>query len=305
MIFVHPPARPASRAPSAPSAPSAFSAFSAPSAPSAFSAFSAPSAPSAFSAPSASSVGRVPTLLALLAVLGSGAACTKPSSPGIASGAIAVDPAASRPAQDEPAAPAPPVLAEQPRELSGADLVPPEDPEQLKALDAQIGQACVMDEGCMLYLRCVRGACAVPAAMSGVRDDATPRIRFYGQDPQAPQASFFLELATDDAQRARGLMFRRQMLDDWGMLFIYPQDGERSFWMKNTYMPLDMVFINSRGVVVGVVEHAEPMTLTPRRARDVARYVLELKAGLAAKHGIYRGLRVKLEQVRPEHEPMP
>lgn len=186
------------------------------------------------------------------------------------------------------------------------DAVPKLDPAQEEALKGHIGQSCVVDLSCPQYLRCVDAKCAMPAAMTEQPvSPQTPKVSFWSADGDKSLATFYVELATDDDQRSRGLMFRRQMHDDWGMLFIYPEDGPRSFWMRNTYMPLDMVFINSQGLVMGVVEDAEPMTLDPRRVEGMSRYVLELKSGWAAKHGIAKGARVSMTNLREEYLPVP
>lgn len=170
-----------------------------------------------------------------------------------------------------------------------------------KAMMEHVGMACVNDMVCPRYLRCYSKKCVVPPAMTGKKTDTTP-VAILKKDKQV-RAKFFLELATDDEQRARGLMFRRSMKDDWGMLFIYPTDGARSFWMRNTLIYLDMVFISSDGTVVGVVPNAVPLTETPRRVGKAARYVLELNTGLAAKHGITPGVKMTLQNVKDEFKP--
>ena len=153
-----------------------------------------------------------------------------------------------------------------------------------------------MDSDCAGYLRCMDLSCQVPRAITGEATAQTPKAVFFGADgSEEPVSTFWVELATDAKQRARGLMFRRSMKPDWGMLFVYPQEDELSFWMKNTYLPLDMVFIRANGEVLGVVEAAEPLSLGPRRVEGMSRYVLELGAGVAAKSGIAPGARFALE----------
>lgn len=166
-----------------------------------------------------------------------------------------------------------------------------------------VGQACVNDTMCPRYLRCEKSKCIVPLAMSGEGAEGAPRITFSLGD--RPGASFALELAISAKEQQRGLMFRRSMKETWGMLFIYPSDGNRSFWMKNTLMPLDMVFINSKGVVTNVISNVPPLTLSPRQSTAPARYVLELGAGVANKSGITAGTRVTLERVKDEYKMRP
>ena len=92
-------------------------------------------------------------------------------------------------------------------------------------------------------------------------------------------------------------MHRTEMLDDWGMIFIYPDNGVRSFWMKNTLIPLDMIFVASTGDVVGVVVGAEPLTLDSRTVGVPSRYVVEVNAGLSEKLGIDATSTMTVENV--------
>jgi uncharacterized membrane protein (UPF0127 family) len=97
---------------------------------------------------------------------------------------------------------------------------------------------------------------------------------------------FDVYLAKDFEQQRRGLMFVRSMPERTGMLFIYKGDDIRSMWMKNTYIPLDMVFARSDGSVSSVIHRAEPHTLLSRASIEPVRYVLELNAGTARRLGI-------------------
>jgi uncharacterized membrane protein (UPF0127 family) len=106
-----------------------------------------------------------------------------------------------------------------------------------------------------------------------------------------------VELARDDAERTRGLMNRRQLAAEAGMLFLFAENAPRAFWMKNTLIPLDMIFIDDGGRVVGVVEGAEPLTTSPRDPGVPSRYVLEVNGGWAARHGVRPGDRVRFENV--------
>ena len=91
-----------------------------------------------------------------------------------------------------------------------------------------------------------------------------------------------------------GLMHRERLDADAGMLFLFPEEERRSFWMKNTLIPLDMLFVNREGTVVNVVERATPMTLAPRRSARPASAVLEVNGGWSAAHGVRAGDRVEL-----------
>ena len=106
-----------------------------------------------------------------------------------------------------------------------------------------------------------------------------------------------VEVAADPATRERGLMFRRTLGEDRGMLFVFDEEEEHSFWMKNTLIPLDMIFISGEGRVVGVVSRAQP--LSPElRTGGRCRFVLEVPGGWAAARGVAPGDRVRLENVR-------
>jgi uncharacterized protein len=100
---------------------------------------------------------------------------------------------------------------------------------------------------------------------------------------------FTIELALTPAQQAQGLMFRREMAPDAGMLFVFPDSREQTFWMKNTYLPLDMIFIKPDGTILSIAERAVPLTETPVPSHGNARAVLEVNGGTAARLGIKPG----------------
>jgi uncharacterized membrane protein (UPF0127 family) len=106
-----------------------------------------------------------------------------------------------------------------------------------------------------------------------------------------------VEVARNPDQRERGLMYRERLDHDAGMVFLFDEDEDHSFWMKNTVIPLDMIFITRDFVVAGVVHGAQPFTLTSRTCGHVSRYVLEVNAGFAAQHRIAAGTRVRFERV--------
>jgi uncharacterized membrane protein (UPF0127 family) len=102
-----------------------------------------------------------------------------------------------------------------------------------------------------------------------------------------------VEIAAADGERQKGLMFRERLGDDEGMLFLFPTERYNSFWMHNTLIPLDMIFIDADWNVVGVVENATPLTDDPRRVDRMSRYVLEVNAGFSARYGLGAGATVK------------
>jgi uncharacterized membrane protein (UPF0127 family) len=111
--------------------------------------------------------------------------------------------------------------------------------------------------------------------------------------------AFEVEIAADDASRERGLMDRRYMARDHGMLFEFDHDDPVSFWMKDTYIPLDMIFITPNGVVTRVVANAEPLSERVIPSGGPAAGVLELNGGAAAAIGLKVGDRVRHPFFKP------
>ncbi len=103
---------------------------------------------------------------------------------------------------------------------------------------------------------------------------------------------FHVELAATAEARRKGLMHRSVLAKDAGMLFIFPDSGRLGFWMKNTLIPLDMLFIASDGRIVHVHHNAQPHSLTPIAPQADARAVLEINGGLSRRLGISIGDRV-------------
>ena len=109
----------------------------------------------------------------------------------------------------------------------------------------------------------------------------------------AGTARFAVEVADDGAERARGLMFRESMPRSAGMLFVYDAPQRASFWMKNTLIPLDMIFADETGRVTRVHSNAVPHDTTPIDGGDGVRFVLEINGGLAARMGIAPGAELR------------
>ncbi len=121
--------------------------------------------------------------------------------------------------------------------------------------------------------------------------------------PNSPTIA--LELARTEPERQQGLMFRQKMADDHGMLFFMPYDNDWVFYMRNTYLPLDMVFIDREWRVVGIVENVPPLTEDHRSVGQDSRYVLELTAHTAGKLGIHAGTRLLYEPLPDAPPPGP
>lgn len=136
-----------------------------------------------------------------------------------------------------------------------------------------------------------------PTASTPEEPETPPLVLFGGRGevrqvsrPAAPPIA--VELARTEQERAQGLMFRRSLASDHGMLFFMPYDNDWIFYMRNTYVPLDMVFIDADWTVAGVLDNVAPLTETHRSVGKPSRYVLELAAHEAAHRGIAAGSRL-------------
>ena len=109
--------------------------------------------------------------------------------------------------------------------------------------------------------------------------------------------AFRVEVASTPDEHARGLMYRSHLDPDAGMLFVFEQPQVQRFWMKNTLIPLDMIFIAPDRHIAGVVENAAPETETERMVPARSQYVLEIGGGLASRLGIHAGELVELHGV--------
>jgi len=112
-------------------------------------------------------------------------------------------------------------------------------------------------------------------------------------DSGAKTLAFSVEIARTSAQQARGLMFRTSLADDRGMLFPFPDTRMASFWMKNTVIPLDIIFIRADGRIENIAANTTPYSTDPVESTAPVVAVLELRGGLAAERGIKPGDRVR------------
>jgi len=116
---------------------------------------------------------------------------------------------------------------------------------------------------------------------------ATDDLTIETQDGQ--RYDFKVELAVTPQQRQRGLMYRQDMAADAGMLFLFDREAPRSFWMKNTFIPLDLLFIDAEGVIVSIAPDAIPHDESPIPSHVPAAAVLELNAGTVENLGLSVG----------------
>lgn len=105
--------------------------------------------------------------------------------------------------------------------------------------------------------------------------------------------SFTVEIAKTPKQQSQGLMYRRKMAADAGMLFVYERPQSVSYWMKNTFIPLDMIFIGKDGRIESIRQRTVPQSLTPVRSRGKVLAVLELNGGTVSRLGIKPGDAVR------------
>jgi uncharacterized membrane protein (UPF0127 family) len=106
-----------------------------------------------------------------------------------------------------------------------------------------------------------------------------------------------VEIAENDHDRQRGLMYRKSMPDDRGMIFWFQEKDNHAFWMHNTCIPLDMLYIDGDGLIVGIEENTPTMSDDTFEVGCPSQYVLELNAGWARAHGVRAGQKVKIEGI--------
>ncbi len=106
-----------------------------------------------------------------------------------------------------------------------------------------------------------------------------------------------IEIADDSYERQTGLMYRESMEESQGMLFIYPEAARRSFYMKNTYIPLDILFFGSDSTAVSFQENAEPLDETPLPSGEPAQFVLEINGGLVQEWNIEEGDKIDFKKL--------
>ncbi len=131
-----------------------------------------------------------------------------------------------------------------------------------------------------------------PPATAQVRIETFERAELTIETAGGQRHRFEVELALSRAQHAQGLMYRRDLAADAGMLFLYERDGMHSMWMRNTLIPLDMLFITRDGRIVHIAQRAVPGSLEAISSEGPVRGVLEVNGGTAAHLGLQPGDRV-------------
>lgn len=114
---------------------------------------------------------------------------------------------------------------------------------------------------------------------------------------RAGEQHVLVEIARTEEEKQRGLMFRQKLDPGRGMIFLWPAPDHLKFWMKNTFIPLDMIFIGADKRVVYVEENAEPLTTSSRGPDEKSQFVLEVPGGWARAHGVERGVPVRFIEI--------
>ncbi|MFT3692631.1 MAG: DUF192 domain-containing protein [Kofleriaceae bacterium] len=149
-------------------------------------------------------------------------------------------------------------------------------------------------------------ACSSPQPEPHVKGDA-PVQPSTAQAPYTGPKVYFatprgdvgveVEVVATEAKIEKGLMYRQHMAPDAGMLFLLGIDKEWTFWMRNTLIPLDMIFIRKDLTIAGIVENAEPKTDTLRTVGESSLYVVETNGGWTRAHGVTKDEKVRFEKV--------
>ena len=136
-------------------------------------------------------------------------------------------------------------------------------------------------------------ACAQPSKLP------TVSAHFVGANGEK-SPTYKLEVCATDGERSLGLMYRRELPETEGMIFLFPDERENTFWMKNTYIPLDMVFVDKDKRIVGILENVPPLNEAPRTVGKLSMYVVEFAAGVTRKHQVSEGAKLVLDGSLPE-----
>jgi uncharacterized protein len=137
------------------------------------------------------------------------------------------------------------------------------------------------------------GGCAQSESKAGDGAEAAVQTEQLTVDTNNGPVTFTVEIADDEAERNRGLMFREPLPDDRGMLFHFQEPEMASFWMRNTPSSLDIIFIGVDGRILNIGERTTPYSDDPVPAVGLTRGVLEIRGGRAAELGIRPGDRVR------------
>ncbi len=139
---------------------------------------------------------------------------------------------------------------------------------------------------------------AVPPQFGGAKEMPEPmfqkegELTFISSETGQPLQKIDIEKADNDMRRQFGLMFRRSMADTQGMLFLFDRSSQQSFWMKNTYIPLDILFVDENLTITTIHENTAPHSEAPIPSSGPAKYVVEVNGGFTQKHGVKVGDKI-------------
>jgi uncharacterized membrane protein (UPF0127 family) len=152
--------------------------------------------------------------------------------------------------------------------------------------------------GCSSGAKHDDGATVPPQSQANDAAAASPTTmpKVHLSTPQG-DTTVSVEIVATPAKIERGLMFREHLPPDQGMLFLMSEERSWPFWMRNTLIPLDMIFISKDMTIAGIVENAEPRTETLREVDTPSLYVLEVNGGYCAAHKVAVGAKVRFEGV--------
>ena len=131
-------------------------------------------------------------------------------------------------------------------------------------------------------------------------DENTPFIEFGHAKVNMAGRSYTLELASNDNQRARGLMYRTELCDSCGMLFDFGRSRHVGMWMKNTNIALDVAYINANGNIINI-EQMQPHSLQSHYSDGPVKFAIEMNLGWFAKQGLQAGDKVRLISAMPKN----
>jgi uncharacterized membrane protein (UPF0127 family) len=125
-------------------------------------------------------------------------------------------------------------------------------------------------------------------------------VTFLNKDTREHLSKIEVEVAKNPTQRQQGLMFRTQMDEDKGMIFIFERSEIQSFWMKNTLIPLDIIFIDEKGVINTIYRNTIPYSERSLPSKQMSQFVVEVNAGYCLKHNINEGdlIEYKLDNIK-------
>lgn len=140
-------------------------------------------------------------------------------------------------------------------------------------------------------------ACDAPAkdTTPGAQPGSAPHTVVFATS--AGDVPVTVEVADDPAERSQGLMHRQSLAPNAGMLFIFPSESTHPFWMKNTHVSLDMIWLAADKRVVGIKADTEPLSTESLSPGEQSKYVVEVNAGFAHKHGIKPGVVARFENI--------